>query len=98
MESGARKHVTRDRTCFIDYAQFQLAYKSLHVNNRVCSYQLKLRSRHILIRQDMLYVLDVHHNLLSVVTPLGSDFTFRFSGNKLNIIWILTLYQIVLLN
>ncbi|KAK2994180.1 hypothetical protein RJ640_018165 [Escallonia rubra] len=91
-DTGATKHVARDREGFVDYHRIPVGSKHIFMGNnsseevlRVGSYQLKLRTGRTLILDDVRYAPTVRLNLLSVTALLDSGFSFIFRGNKLDI-------------
>ncbi|KAK2985549.1 hypothetical protein RJ640_014149 [Escallonia rubra] len=92
VDTGATKHVARDREGFVDYHRIPVGSKHIFMGNNsseevlvVGSYQLKLRTGRTLILEDVRYAPTVRLNLLSVTALLDSGFSFIFRGNKLNI-------------
>ncbi|KAK2971858.1 hypothetical protein RJ640_000875 [Escallonia rubra] len=92
VDTGATKHVARDREGFVDYHRIPVGSKHIFMGNNsseevlgVGSYQLKLRTGRTLILEDVRYAPTVRLNLLSVTALLDSGFSFIFRGNKLDI-------------
>ncbi|KAK2973299.1 hypothetical protein RJ640_029749 [Escallonia rubra] len=92
VDTGATKHVARDREGFVDYHRIPVGSKHIFMGNNsseevlgVGSYQLKLRTGRTLILDDVRYAPTVRLNLLSVTALLDSGFSFIFRGNKLDI-------------
>ena len=92
VDSGATKHVSRDREGFVDYHRVPNGNRYVTMGNGdnvevlgICSYQLKLRNGRILLLHDVLYAPGVQCNLLSVLAMLKMDFAFHFKGSVLHI-------------
>ncbi|KAK2978454.1 hypothetical protein RJ640_023712 [Escallonia rubra] len=92
VDTGATKHVARDREGFVDYHRIPVGSKHIFMGNNsseevlgVGSYQLKLRTGRTLILEDVRYAPTARLNLLSVTALLDSCFFFIFRGNKLDI-------------
>ncbi|KAK2975194.1 hypothetical protein RJ640_022086 [Escallonia rubra] len=80
VDTGATKHVARDREGFVDYHRIPVGSKHIFMGNNsseevlgVGSYQLKLRTGRTLILEDVRYAPTVRLNLLSVTALLDSD-------------------------
>ncbi|KAK2979387.1 hypothetical protein RJ640_016795 [Escallonia rubra] len=85
VDTGATKHVARDREGFIDYHRIPVGSKHIFMGNNsfkevlgVGSYQLKLRTGRTLILKDVRYAPTVRLNLLSVTALLDSEKNNRF--------------------
>ncbi|KAK2974054.1 hypothetical protein RJ640_006246 [Escallonia rubra] len=79
VDTGATKHVARDREGFVDYHRIPVGSKHIFMGNNSSkevlgfgSYQLKLRTGHTLILEDVRYAPTVRLNLLSVTALLDS--------------------------
>ncbi|KAK2979912.1 hypothetical protein RJ640_029575 [Escallonia rubra] len=79
VDTGATKHVARDREGFVDYHRIPVGSKHIFMGNNsseevlgVGSYQLKLRTGRTLILEDVRYAPTVRLNLLSVTALLDS--------------------------
>ncbi|KAK2986846.1 hypothetical protein RJ640_011071 [Escallonia rubra] len=79
VDTGATKHVARDREGFVDYHRIPVGSKHIFMGNNsseevlgVGSYQLKLRTGRTLILEDVRYAPTVRLNLLSVSALLDT--------------------------
>ena len=85
VDTGVTKHVG----C-VDYCRVPRGTHKVFVGNGtsedaigVNSYQLHLRSGRTLLLHDVLHVLGIQHNLLSVTALISFGFSFEFSNNGL---------------
>ncbi|KAK2994428.1 hypothetical protein RJ640_001244 [Escallonia rubra] len=88
VDTGATKHVARDREGFVDYHQIPVGSKHIFMGNNsseevlgVGSYQLKLRTGRTLILEDVRYAPIVRINLLSVTALLDGESDFPSIGD-----------------
>ncbi|KAK2972779.1 hypothetical protein RJ640_029704 [Escallonia rubra] len=88
VDTGATKHVARDREGFVDYHRISLGSKHIFMGNNsseevlgVGSYQLKLRTGRTLILEDVRYAPTVQLNLFSVTALLDSESDFPSIGD-----------------
>jgi transposase InsO family protein len=93
IDTGATRHVARDRAGFVDYRKIPAGTHVVYMGNGsyeealgVGSYQLHLRTGRTLLLQDVLYVPGVLYNLLSVFTLLQLGYDFHLSLNGLDIL------------
>uniref|UniRef100_A0A2N9FZX9 Integrase catalytic domain-containing protein n=1 Tax=Fagus sylvatica TaxID=28930 RepID=A0A2N9FZX9_FAGSY len=91
--TGATRHVARDRAGFVDYRKIPAGTHVVYMGNGsyeealgVGSYQLHLRTGRTLLLHDVLYVPGVLYNLLSVFTLLQLGYDFHLSLNGLDIL------------
>ncbi|KAG5524057.1 hypothetical protein RHGRI_030902 [Rhododendron griersonianum] len=92
VDTGATKHVARDRGGFIEYRRIPVGNQSVFMGNSsaedvlgVGTYQLKLQSGRTLILYDVLYAPGVRHNLISVIALVELGFSFNFSRDGFSI-------------
>uniref|UniRef100_A0A2N9GH76 Integrase catalytic domain-containing protein n=1 Tax=Fagus sylvatica TaxID=28930 RepID=A0A2N9GH76_FAGSY len=92
-DTGATRHVARDRAGFVDYRKIPAGTHVVYMGNGsyeealgVGSYQLHLRTGRTLLLHDVLYVPGVLYNLLSVFTLLQLGYDFHLSWNGLDIL------------
>jgi transposase InsO family protein len=93
IDTGATRHVARDRAGFVDYRKIPAGTHVVYMGNGsyeealgVSSYQLHLRTGRTLLLHDVLYVPGVLYNLLSVFTLLQLGYDFHLSLNGLDIL------------
>ena len=93
VDTGATKHVTRDRGGFVEYRRIPAGTQSVYMGNGaredaegVGSYELHLSTGTKLLLRDVLYVPGIQHNLLSVLALSDYGFSFSFDSSGLNII------------
>uniref|UniRef100_A0A2N9FM86 Integrase catalytic domain-containing protein n=1 Tax=Fagus sylvatica TaxID=28930 RepID=A0A2N9FM86_FAGSY len=93
IDTGATRHVARDRAGFVDYRKIPAGTHVVYMGNGsyeealgVDSYQLHLRTGRTLLLHDVLYVPGVLYNLLSVFTLLQLGYDFHLSWNGLDIL------------
>uniref|UniRef100_A0A2N9IG39 Integrase catalytic domain-containing protein n=1 Tax=Fagus sylvatica TaxID=28930 RepID=A0A2N9IG39_FAGSY len=93
IDTGATRHVARDRAGFVDYRKIPAGTHVVYMGNGsyeealgVGSYQLHLRTGRTLLLHDVLYVPGVLYNLLSVFTLLQLGYDFHLSLNGLDIL------------
>ncbi|KAK4430709.1 hypothetical protein Salat_0832600 [Sesamum alatum] len=79
VDTGATKHVTRDRATFVDYHRVPACSHYIAMGNgtqeevlRIGSYQLKLRTGRELLLSDVQYAPSIRCNLLSVTTLMST--------------------------
>jgi len=92
-DTGATRHVARDRGGFIDYRRIPRGTSRVYMGNGNCEdaagvgiYQLQLRTGRKLLLHDVLYVPGIQHNLLSVLALMDFGYSFHFSFDHLDII------------
>ena len=92
-DTGVTRHVSRDRDGFVDYHRVLASTNRVFMGNGTCeealgvgSYQLHLCTWHTLYVHNVLYVLGIQYNLLSILALLELGFVFQFGHNKLDII------------
>ena len=90
VDTRETKHIARDRVGCVDYRCVPRGTHKVFVGNGtsedaigVGSYQLHLRSGHTLLLHDVLHVLGIQHNLLSVTAFISFGFSFEFLNNVL---------------
>uniref|UniRef100_A0A2N9GLJ0 Integrase catalytic domain-containing protein n=1 Tax=Fagus sylvatica TaxID=28930 RepID=A0A2N9GLJ0_FAGSY len=93
IDTGATRHVARDRAGFVDYRKIPAGTHVVYMGNGsyeealgVGSYQLHLRTGRTLLLHDVLYVPGVLYNLLSIFTLLQLGYDFHLSWNGLDIL------------
>ena len=92
VDSGATRHVARDRGGFVDYRRIPVGTHRVYMGNDayeeavgVGTYQLRLRTGRTLLLHDVLYVPGMKHNLLSILVLLHFGYSFHFEGDRLDI-------------
>lgn len=93
VDTGARKHVARDRVGFVEDSRVPAGTRSVFMGKSTCeevlgvgTYQLKLRTGRTLLLHDVLYAPSVRHNLLSVTALIRLGFSFSFSVDQLDMV------------
>jgi hypothetical protein len=93
IDTGATRHVARDRAGFVDYKKIPAGTHVVYMGNGsyeealgVGLYQLHLRTGCTLLLHDVLYVSGVLYNFLSVFTLLQLGYDFHLSWNGLDIL------------
>ncbi|KAG5548641.1 hypothetical protein RHGRI_014104 [Rhododendron griersonianum] len=92
VDTGATKHVARDRGGFIEYRRILVGSQRVFMGNSsaknvlgVGTYQLKLQSGHTFILYDVLYAPGVRRNLKSVIALVELGFSFNFSRDGFSV-------------
>lgn len=94
VDSGATKHIVRDREGFLDFHRFSVGSQTVMLGNGseedvlgTGTYQLKLRGGNKLLLHDALYAPGVQSCLVSVISLLKLGFVFNFSSDSLDILY-----------
>lgn len=105
VDTGATKHVTRDRAGFVDYHRVSACSHYIAMGNGaqeevvgVGSYQLKLSTGRELLLSDVQYAPSIRCNLLSVTALSRHGFSFLFEQSSLSIFYGKDLYGLGVLN
>nr|CAD1816959.1 unnamed protein product [Ananas comosus var. bracteatus] len=84
VDTGATKHVTRDRAGYVDYRRVSAGSHYVMMGNDteeevlgIGAYQLRLRNGRYLILHDVLYAPNIRCNLLSVLALPRLGFLFN---------------------
>ncbi|XP_026419768.1 uncharacterized protein LOC113315726 [Papaver somniferum] len=93
-DTGATRHVARDRAGFVNYRRLSRGTLRVYIGNGsseeavgVGTYQVHMRSGRILTLHDVLYVPGIHHNLFSVIALLSFGYSFKIEDGRLDIIY-----------
>ncbi|KAH9618858.1 hypothetical protein KSS87_009464, partial [Heliosperma pusillum] len=94
VDSGASKHIVRDRDGFVDFHRFPVGSQTVMLGNGstedvlgVGTYQIKLRGGNVLLLHDALYAPGVQCCLVSVISLLKLGFVFNFTSSSLDILY-----------
>jgi len=87
VDSGAINHITMDQTTFVEYHQILKGSKYIYMGNNafaavlgIGTCKLDLQGGHTLYLHDVLYVVEVWWNLISVLALLQLDFNIVYVG------------------
>ena len=99
MDSRATDHLVWTRVGFIQFSRIPIGQMSIKMGNDssidvlgIDTYKLELHNGRTLLLHNVLFILDIRRNLLSVITILGLGFKFAFKGNKVDIFLGTTYY------
>ncbi|KAL0437841.1 UNVERIFIED_CONTAM: Copia protein [Sesamum radiatum] len=105
VDTGATKHVTRDRAGFVDYHRVPACSHYIAMGNGaqeevlgIGSYQLKLSTGRELLLSDVQYAPNIRCNLLSVTALMEHGFSFLFEQMGLSIYFGKDLYGLGFMN
>ncbi len=92
VDTGANKHVVRERTGYVDFHRIPADSQYVVLGNGlreqvlgVGVYRIRMRNGYVLLLHDVLYVPTVQCNLCSVLALLTLGYSFNFSGNKMDV-------------
>ena len=92
VDSGATKHITRDRGAYVEFRRIPQGTRWIYVGNNsrvevkgegTC--KLELRGGRTLLLHDVLYAPDIRRNLVFVRVLLELGYNLNFSGRTLTI-------------
>ncbi|KAH9608961.1 hypothetical protein KSS87_006063, partial [Heliosperma pusillum] len=93
-DTGASKHIVRDRDGFVDYHCFPVGSQTVMLGNGseedvlgTGTYQIKLSGGNTMLLHDALYAPGVRCCLVSVISLLKLGFVFNFKDSSLDILY-----------